>query len=85
MLSNIRNWGNSGGTLLPAGLLAKAGLQIGDPIEVDEKNGVISIRAAEPKYTLAELLASSPAESVSLSQEDTEWLNEAPVGREVTK
>ena len=83
MRTNIRKWGNSAGTILPATALAKAGIELGDSVEVIAEIGQITIRALSPEYTLDELLAATPASAVKLSQEDEEWLNSEPVGREL--
>lgn len=83
MRTNIRKWGNSAGAILPATALAKAGIKLGDSVEVIAENGQITIKAPAPEYTLEELLAATPASAVKLSQEDKEWLDSAPVGREL--
>lgn len=83
MQTNIRKWGNSAGAVLPASALKKAGLAIGDALEIEVRGEEIVMRPAKAKYTLAELLAATPSGAVEKSDEDREWLESDPVGREV--
>jgi antitoxin MazE/antitoxin ChpS len=82
MQTNIRKWGNSAGALIPAATLKKAGLQIGDALDIEVLNNAIVLKAAKPQYTLEGLLADTSAHSVQKSEEDQQWLNAAPVGKE---
>ena len=41
-------------------------------------------KTPEAAYTIEELLAGSSKESLRLKKEDREWLNDKPVGREIT-
>lgn len=83
MTSAIRKWGNSAGTLIPARALAKAGLHIGDEISIHAAVGEIVIRPAQPVYHLEQLLAETPANRLQRSDEDEQWLNDEPVGKEL--
>lgn len=82
MQTSIRKWGNSAGTILPAATLKKAGLSIGDPLEIEVENGTIVMRAAKPEYTLESLLAATPPGAIEKSEEDMAWLGDKPVGKE---
>ena len=83
MQTNIRKWGNSAGAILPANALAKAGIKLGDSVDVVAESGQIIIKSASPEYTLDELLDATPASAVRLSKEDKAWLSTKPVGREI--
>lgn len=83
MKTLIRKWGNSAGVIIPAAVLEQAGMRLGDKVEIEAIEGGIMLRAAKPVYTLDELLAQSPEGSFELSDEDREWLNTEPKGREV--
>ncbi|MCZ6828088.1 MAG: AbrB/MazE/SpoVT family DNA-binding domain-containing protein [Gammaproteobacteria bacterium] len=82
MQTNIRKWGNSAGTVIPAKALAKAGFSLGDTVEIVAAEGQIIIKQATPKYNLDDLLASSPRQAFELDDEDRAWLHEEPVGKE---
>ncbi len=83
MQTNIRKWGNSAGAIIPAAALAKAGINLGDTVEVDVRDGQITLKQASPKYTLEQLLESSPKELVDINDEDRVWLHSSPVGKEI--
>lgn len=83
MQTNIRKWGNSAGTIIPAPVLAAAGLRLGDAIEIEVVDGAIVIRRTAPTYRLEDLLAATPQDKTSPDEEDREWLHDAPMGREL--
>ena len=83
MHTNIRKWGNSAGTIIPAPALAKAGLKLGDMVNVEASEGQIIIKQATPSYTLADLLKATLEKSIALNEEDREWLRDSPVGKEL--
>lgn len=83
MHANIRKWGNSAGTIIPAPVLAKAGLALGDTVDIEVIDGNIVIKQVAPSYTLDELLHISPKKTMVLDAEDYEWLHDAPAGKEL--
>lgn len=83
MHTNIRKWGNSAGAIIPAGALAKAGISLGDTVELDVREGEIILKHTSPKYTLDQLLKASPQGTFDISDEDREWLHDEPVGKEL--
>lgn len=83
MQTNIRKWGNSAGAIIPAGALAKAGISLGDTVELDVREGEITLKQASPKFTLEELLKASPEGTFEVTEEDREWLHDKPVGKEL--
>ena len=83
MQSVIRKWGNSAGTIIPARALAKAGLHMGDAVAIHAQLGEIVIRHVQPEYSLDKLLAPTPAKHLQHHKEDRQWLNNAPVGKEL--
>jgi antitoxin MazE/antitoxin ChpS len=83
MTSAIRKWGNSAGTLIPARVLAKAGLHIGDAVSLHAQVGEIVIRQAQPEYNLDTLLAATPAKCLQDGVEDQAWLGNASAGKEM--
>jgi antitoxin component of MazEF toxin-antitoxin module len=82
MHTNIRKWGNSAGTIIPAAVLQEAGLEIGDTLDAQVVEGKVILSPLERELTLEELLAGSPKENLSITDEDREWLDAPAVGRE---
>ena len=82
MQTIIRKWGNSASAIIPAAALSKAGMNLGDTIEIDAEKGVIRFKQAEPEYSLDQLLDASPEKSLQVDDEDREWLQDSPVGEE---
>ena len=57
MTGLVRKWGNSAAVRIPARVLADAGLELDQPIEIREERGRIIIEPVRDKqFTLAELL-----------------------------
>ena len=83
MQTNIRKWGNSAGAIIPAGALKKSGIRLGDTVELDVREGQITLKQTSPKYTLNQLLELSPESAVDIDDSDREWLHEASVGKEL--
>ena len=58
MITKIRKWGNSLGLRLPKSVAQEIALKDGSVVDVQTKNGAITIRLARTsKYALQELLA----------------------------
>jgi len=83
MKTRIRKWGNSAGAIIPSSALARAGLALGDHVDMVAENGMITIKTPTPRYSLDELLDATPAESTSISEEDRNWLDCTAAGREL--
>ena len=83
MRTNIRKWGNSAGTIIPATILQEAGLEIGDALNARVVEGKVILSPVEGELTLEELLAGSPKENLAVTDEDREWLDAPGVGSEV--
>lgn len=83
MKTKIRKWDNSVGIVIPSETLERAGIRLGDTVSIDVCEGVIILKILTQTYTLDELLENCPAESLALTDEDNEWLNSYPVGKEV--
>ena len=83
MHTNIRKWGNSAGTILPAAILQEAGLEIGDALDIQVVDGKVVLSPVENELTLEELLAGSPKENLTITDEDREWIDSPSVGKEL--
>lgn len=83
MQTNIRKWGNSAGTIIPATILQEAGLEIGDALDARVVDGKVILSPAVAELTLEDLLAGSPKENLALLDEDLEWVDAPGLGREL--
>lgn len=78
----IQAWGNSAAIRLPAVLLNKLNLQVGQEVDAVVVNGALVLKPSRPKYTLDELLAQCDPK-VERSADLAAWENMSPVGNEV--
>ena len=68
---------------VPPSILSLLKLEPGSSVDVAVEKGRLVIEPVKkPKYTLEELLAQCKSEQKRSSEED-EWLNVAPVGKEI--
>jgi antitoxin component of MazEF toxin-antitoxin module len=81
--TEIKKWGNSAALRLPAATLAKAGLEVSSPVDIEATEGKLVVSAvAVPRYGLDELLAQCSSAKMALSDEDRHWLGSESIGRE---
>ena len=83
MKTNIRKWGNSAGTIIPVHILDAAGMGLGDKVNIEAKAGKLVMTLVDEPMTLEDLLAGSPKESFKALDEDQDWIDVKPVGREI--
>ena len=78
----IRQSGGANIISIPKAIVKTLGLQTGSKfaISIEEQNIVLT--PIEEELTLEELLANSPQESFALLDEDREWLDMKPSGKE---
>jgi antitoxin component of MazEF toxin-antitoxin module len=60
MLVILQRWGNGAGVRLPAAVLRKVGIAIGDRLEISVDNSRLVLSPVRRKPRLAELLAATP-------------------------
>ena len=82
-ITNLRKVGGSIMLAVPPSILSLLKLEPGSSVDVAVEKGRLVIEPVKkPKYTLEELLAQCKSEQKRSSEED-EWLNVAPVGKEI--
>ena len=81
METKIRMVGNSAGVIIPAIILRKLKLHLGDTLSIEEQDGEIILAASKPRYSLEELLAKCDA-SIPIPEELYDWDQAHPVGKE---
>ena len=81
----VKKWGNSLGVRIPKSIAEKGKLKVDQEVSIEALEGKIIITPVEPsiKYILADLLGQCPSDSLELDNEDREWLNAEPVGKEI--
>ena len=78
-VTRLRRVGGSIMLPVPPTLLDQTRLQAGSEVEITLVGDVIEIKAARPRYSLAELLANS---DYTRDVRDDEWLDSPPRGLE---
>ena len=83
MKTNIRKWGNSAGTIIPAPMLHAAGIALGDKVNIEARAGRLLMTLVDEPMTLENLLANSPKKSFRVLEDDQDWMDAKPSGREI--
>jgi antitoxin component of MazEF toxin-antitoxin module len=80
----IKKWGNSLATRIPKAIVESIDLHIDQEVEIEAVNGRIIITPVKERneYKLDELLSQCTSEKMNLNEEDQNWLNALPVGKE---
>lgn len=79
MQTNVQKWGNSLGVRIPRPLADQAQIREGSAVEIEEEDGVITIRVLAPKeYALDELVG-----EITDENRHEELNTGSPVGNEV--
>ena len=81
--ATLRTLGGSIVMAVPKQILNLMHLEAGSLVELHLENGKLIVEPKrKPSYTLSELLAQCNEENMALTNEDQEWLNARPVGKE---
>ncbi len=84
MQMTIKKWGNSLATRIPKAVVESVGLKLDQEVNIEAVDGKILITpSTKPEYSLDELLSRCDHETMDLSDEDKEWINSPPVGKEI--
>jgi len=80
----IKKWGNSLATRIPKAIVDTVGLYLDQAINIEAENGRIIITPIirQKEYTIDELVSQCNSEFIKLDEDDKNWLNAEPVGRE---
>jgi antitoxin component of MazEF toxin-antitoxin module len=80
----IKKWGNSLAARIPAALAKTLGIGVDQKVNMETKGGKLIITpVTNIEYDLNELLDQCSPDQFILSEEDEEWINAKPVGKEV--
>ncbi len=80
--TTLRKVGGSVMMTVPPVLLQSLHLEAGATVALEIEGDRLTVKPSRPRYTLEELLAQSDP-NAPMSDEDREWLNSPPVGREL--
>lgn len=80
--THLRKVGGSVMLAVPPAILDLLELKPGASVGIGVEDGRLIVERRKRKYTLAELLAQCDPDA-PFSEEDLEWLNSPPVGREL--
>jgi antitoxin MazE len=79
----IQKWGNSAAIRLNKGILKQVSCEIGSTFEaIVQDDGIFLKPIAAPNYSLDELLESCTKDNITIDNDDREWLQSTPVGKE---
>lgn len=76
----LTQWGNSVGVRLPKTMLQSLGLETGQQMEIEARDGEITLRPRQ-RPALDALLAQCDFTQAA-DTEDSEWFDDAPTGEE---
>ncbi|PHM37368.1 AbrB/MazE/SpoVT family DNA-binding domain-containing protein [Xenorhabdus innexi] len=79
----IRQSGGANIVSIPKAIVKTLNLHTGSKLELSIQDNKIVLTPIEEELTLESLLIGSPKEYFTLTDEDKEWLNAKPVGKEV--
>lgn len=80
----LRALGGSVVMSVPKQILSMLHLGAGSQVEVNVEAGRLIVEPkVKPRYLLSELLAKCTEDNMTLTDEDQEWLDSKPVGKEV--
>jgi len=79
----IRQSGGANIVSIPKAIVNTLGLRVGSKLDMSIKDNKIVLTPIEDELDLQTLLAGSPKECFKITQEDREWIDAEPVGKEV--
>ena len=79
---SVRQSGGANIVSLPKAVVQSLGLRVGSKLEVSLEGNKIVLTPKEDQLDLEALLAGSPKECFELTDEDRDWVNAKPRGKE---
>ena len=79
----IQKWGNSAAIRINKTLLRQIHAEIGVSLVAEVRNGGLFLKPVkEPQFSLSDLLSTCTKDKMRLNDDDRDWLDDAPVGKE---
>lgn len=81
----VKKWGNSLGIRIPKSIAEAGKLRVDQKISIEAVDGKIVITPViqTKEYSLKELLSGCSPKLLALDDEDRQWLDDEPVGKEI--
>ena len=79
---SIRKSGSENIISIPKAIVKTLGLHVGSKLDLSIENNKIILTPIK-ETRLEDLLAGSPRECFQLNEEDKEWINAKPIGKEI--
>lgn len=79
----IRQSGGANIISIPRAIVKTLGLSVGSKLELSIEDNKIVLTPVREEVRLEDLLAASPRGCFRLTEEDREWLDAKPVGKEI--
>ena len=79
---SIRQSGGANIVSIPKAIVQTLGLHVGSKLDLTIRDNQIVLTPVENEPSLEELLAGSPRECFQITEEDREWIDAKPVGKE---
>jgi len=79
----IRQSGGAEIVSIPKAIGKTLGLEVGSQLNLTIEDNKIILAPVEEVASLDDLLAASPKSAFKVTEEDREWLSDAPVGKEL--
>ncbi len=80
---SIRQSGGASIVSIPKAIVQTLSLSVGSKLDLSIKDNAIILTPLKESISLEELLAGSPKECFKVTEEDREWLDAKPVGKEI--
>jgi len=80
---SVRRSGGANIVSIPKAIIETLGLHVGSKLDMSIKDNKIVLTPIEEELSLEALLAGSPKACFRMTEEDQEWINTKPVGKEI--
>jgi len=80
---SVRQSGGANIVSIPKAIIKALGLQVGSKLDMTIKENKIVLTPIEDEISLEELIAGSPKDCFKVTEEDREWIDAKPTGKEV--
>lgn len=78
----VRQSGGANIVSIPKAIIKTLGLHVGSKLDLSISDNKIILTPIDEEHNLEELLAGSPKECFKITEEDREWIDAKPMGKE---
>lgn len=80
---SIRQSGGANIVSIPKSIVHSLGLHVGSKLDLSIQDNKIILTPIHDEPSLEELLADTPKERFNMTEEDKEWIDAKPIGKEI--